>query len=497
MSLTRASTLLRGTLWNLLGQVLPVAAALVCVPRLVSGFGVDRFGVLSLAWMLIGYFTLFDLGIGGAVTRAVAERLATGDEDEVPGLVGTALALTLVLGTVGALLLGGGSEWLAYDALRVPPALREETRDLFRMLALSLPIVTTTAAMAGTLAAQQRFDVLNAIRVPMGIYTYAAPLLVLPIARDLRWVAIVLVTGRIVAAIAHLVACFRVTPGLRRGRLPIRRHLVAPLLRFGGWMTVSAVVGPLMVYFDRFLIGAFLSMTMVAYYTTSYDLTSRVGILSAPVVGVLFPALASAWTSEPSRAGRLFVWGLRAVGVLLFPVCFVLATFAPDLLRWWLGDAFAQHGTAVLRLVAIGTFVNGLAQVALALVQASGRPDLGARLHVLELPFYALTLVTLLRSRGIEGAAIAWLARVSLDALVLLTLAVRALPASTTGLGAAATLGAGALAAMIVGATLPSSGMRAALAAVVLIAFVVTAWRLLAQPTRRALAELGVPGTSA
>ena len=100
-NLTSGRTLFRGAIWNLLGQSLPVVAAFLFVPLLVRGLGIERFGILSLAWMLVGYFSLFDLGLGGALTRLVSDRLANRQDEEVPGLVWTALALTFPLGLVG------------------------------------------------------------------------------------------------------------------------------------------------------------------------------------------------------------------------------------------------------------------------------------------------------------------------------------------------------------------------------------------------------------
>src|SRR5262245_22543500 len=100
-----ARTLARGAAWSQIGQLLPVLAALLIVPPLVRGLGVERFGILWLAWMLIGYFTLFDLGVCGALTRLVAERVAAGRDEEVPALVWTALSLTLGMGALGGVVL--------------------------------------------------------------------------------------------------------------------------------------------------------------------------------------------------------------------------------------------------------------------------------------------------------------------------------------------------------------------------------------------------------
>src|SRR5437667_12210334 len=72
-NLTSGRVLARNTVWNLSGQLLPMIVAVITVPLLVRGLGVARFGVLSLSYVLIGYFSLFDLGIGRALTKLVAD----------------------------------------------------------------------------------------------------------------------------------------------------------------------------------------------------------------------------------------------------------------------------------------------------------------------------------------------------------------------------------------------------------------------------------------
>ncbi len=486
--LTGAWTLVRGTVWNQLGQVLPLLAALILIPTLIRALGVDRFGVLSLAWMLIGYFTLFDLGVSGALTRLVSERLAARREGEVPGLVWTALALTTTMGIVGAVLIAAAAPWLVGTALRVPPALQRETLQLTWVLACSLPLVTGTAALAGVLAAQQRFGVLNAIRVPMGILTYVAPLLALRVEQSLLSVGLALAAVRALGACAHLAACIAGTPGLGDG-IRLRRGFVRPILSFGGWMTVTAVVSPLMVYLDRFLIGGMLSLAMVAYYTTPYDLVQRFAILSMPVVTVMFPAFAASFDTDHDRTVRLFDWSVRGVATLLVPVVVVSVLLAPELLTLWLGGDFASHSSAVLRLLSLGMLLNGMAMIALSFLQSTGRPDLGARLHVLELPVYLLVLWLLIGRLGILGAALAWFLRVAADAAALFAMARRRIGPGSDAARTALLVGGGGTLLIAAGTALPGLGWRAGYALVLLAAFGVVVWRTVVVPGRRILLE--------
>src|SRR5918998_1230956 len=100
-NLTSGRLLARNTIFNFAGQAAPLLVALVAIPLLIEGLGTDRFGVLTLAWIVIGYFSLFDLGLGRAMTQLVAERLGRGCERGIPPVVWTALSLMLLLGLVG------------------------------------------------------------------------------------------------------------------------------------------------------------------------------------------------------------------------------------------------------------------------------------------------------------------------------------------------------------------------------------------------------------
>src|SRR6267142_5239625 len=120
VNLTGGRLLARNTIWNLLGMILPMAVAVVSIPPLVRALGIDRFGLLSLAWIVIGYFSLFDLGIGRALTKLVADRLAANDEQAIPPLAWTSLLLLFLLGALGGLITFAISPWLVHSAIKVP-----------------------------------------------------------------------------------------------------------------------------------------------------------------------------------------------------------------------------------------------------------------------------------------------------------------------------------------------------------------------------------------
>jgi O-antigen/teichoic acid export membrane protein/predicted O-methyltransferase YrrM len=484
--LTSGRLLARNTVWNLFGQLVPMAVGLIAVPPLVHALGVDRFGVLSLAWIVIGYFSLLDLGIGRALTKLVADKLGTGEDHSIPPLAWTALLFMLLLGSLGGVVISAMLPWLVHGVLKVPAALQAETLHGFYLLAVSIPVVTVTSGLRGILEAQQRFRILNLIRIPMSIFAFAGPLLALPFSHSLVPVIAILLFGRVVGLLAHLIACLHAMPLLRHNFV-VRRSILGPVVRLGGWMTVSNVISPFMVYLDRFLIGVFLSVGAVAYYTAPFDVVTRLLVIPGAVAGVLFPAFAASLTRDPDRVTLLLSRGVKSVFLATFPVILMIIVLAPEGLRIWLGPTFAQNGGSVLRWLAIGVFLNCLAQLPFALIQSAGRPDITAKLHLLELPIYLVAVCVLTKRLGIEGTAIAWTARVTLDAVLLFLMAHYLLSRKWKLLAKLGTATAATMLLMYLGAVPDRLAPKLEFLGLGLLAFGFAAWFLILDASERAL----------
>lgn len=482
-NLTHGRLLAGNTVWNLVGSCAPAVVAVFCLPVIKRDLGTDRLGVITLAWAVIGYFSFFDLGLSRALTKLVAEKLGQSRRDEVPSLVWTSLILMMLLGVFGALTSVGLSRWFVERLLKIPPSLQRETLYAFYAMSVSIPVVILTAGLRGVLEASQEFRLATAIRIPMGIFTYMGPLFVLPFSHSVTPIVITLVVGRTVACAAHFWACSQALPELWCVQ-SFRVSLVSPLLRFGSWMTVSNIVGPLMLTFDRFVVGAMVSITAVAYYATPYEVVTKLWLIPAALIGVLFPAFAAAG-GDRDRLAFLFDCGVKYIFIALFPMTLGLIAFAPEILRSWLGSDFAQQSTTVVRLLAVAVFLNGLANVPFAHLQSVGRADLTAKLHLCELPIYMGALFVLVKFLGIRGAAIAWLVRVVMDTAILFFLSRRALREYDLERAKLLLMFGLAVGAFVV-ATLPMSfGFKSVGVGCLLVAGGIGAWRRLLSPKEK------------
>jgi O-antigen/teichoic acid export membrane protein len=488
LDLTSGRLLARNTVWNLIGNGAPLLVAVFSIPVLIHGLGKDRFGILALAWTLIGYASLFDLGLGRALTQIVSRKLGSGEDHEVPRVVWTSLLLMLALGVFGAAIIALISPWLAHHALKIPAEMQSEVLRSFLLLGLAVPAVITTAGLRGLLEAHQRFDLVSALRIPTGIFTFVGPLLVLPFSHNLVPVVGILVVGRFLGCLAHLLVCFRVVPELRK-RVAWDGRSASPLLRFGGWMTVSNVIGPLMMNMDRFLIGGVISVTAVTYYATPYEVVTKLLVVPIAVVGVMFPAFSISFVKDPARAALLYSRSLKYILLALFPVVLLIVALAKNGLTLWLGADFAVHSSRAVQWLALGVLANSLALVPITFIQGIGRPDVTAKLHLLELPIYLGALFWLISVNGIVGAAIAWSARAIFDAFALFLLAKKFLPSGPPVMARTKALIAAATVTLLLGGLTLDFPAKVAFLFTAIVGFMLVTWFLILTPEERSLAQ--------
>lgn len=418
----------RNIVWSLLGAGLPLLIGVYAIPRLIDGLGAEKFGLLAIIWVGIGYFSLFDFGIGRALTKLVAEQVGVGNDERLGDLIKTSLQLLVLLGVIAALVVIGLTQVLIDSVFHVTESLRGEATWSLWILAVTLPFVVTTAGLVGLLQAYQRFRVISTIRIPLGLSNFLGPVLLLPYTDSLVVTTVVLAVSRVAASIAYYIYCrdyFRNTASNVIANNPL---VIRELFSFGGWVAVSNVVGPMMVYLDRFIIGSILGLVAVTYYVTPYEMVTRLWVVPNAFIDVLFPLLTTALVSNALRAKGLFSAAANALVVLMFPVIALLTLFSSDLLHVWLGEKFVSNSDWILKWLALGVYVNGFARLPFILLHSKGRPDITAKLHLCEMPLFVVVLWLFMQRWGVEGAAVAWTARIVVDTLLLFLLAILNVP---------------------------------------------------------------------
>lgn len=404
----------RNTAYNLVGSLLPLAVSLVTIPLYVGLIGEARYGVLAIAWLLLGYFGLFDLGLG----RATAQRIATlqGRTDgERAQTFWTALTLNVGLGAIGGLLVWPIAAYFFGHIFKIEDALRPEMQAAVLWLIIAVPMATLSGVLSGALEGRGRFLELNLISIFGTILFQLLPLAAaISLGVDLGILLPVALFARLLTLIMLFERCRR---HIIFGHPPsFVRAQAKKLLRFGSWVTVTSFVGPMMTIFDRFIIGATTGAKAVTYYTVPFQLAQHSTIIPNALTSALFPHFA---TTTPQESQRLAYEALRALVCLMTPLVAAGILFIEPFLAWWIVPEFASQASRAGQVILLGFWINGLARIPFAQLQAGGRPDLVAKCHLGEVLPYFGALYLGLNAFGLFGAAMVFSLRVFVDFVML------------------------------------------------------------------------------
>ena len=404
-----------------------MVVAVVATPFLFHELGPTRWGLFALALSLIGIFGIFDFGIGRALTKLLAERIAAGETAEAAALTRTGVTLLTGLGIVGGLALAALAPAWVDHGLHVTPREHGEVLQAVYVLCLAVPFVILNAALWGVISAFQKFKAANLVNMPILAFYYIGPLLVLRVVDSLVAVMLVLVACRIVMTFAYWRICIREMPSLASARCDWS-HARA-LGKLGGWMTISNLVWPILMYVDRFLVASVVSAAAAGYYATPSDLLGRFSLVSVAVMATAFPAMAASFRVDTAYATTLVRRSVLAITSILFVPSLVVVAFSHEILALWVGPGFADPAAPVMQWLGLAVILSAADAVISGFIDSIGRPDINAKFSIVELIAYVPILVLLLTLFGIEGAAIAWTIRVGIDLVVRAAIAIRLVPA--------------------------------------------------------------------
>jgi O-antigen/teichoic acid export membrane protein len=411
-------TITENILWNFLGQGWLFVLAFLATPYIIHALGVDLYGIYVLIAIVIDYFAFLQFGMGTAAVKYVAEYLARGDEEGILKTFWTGMITHLFMGILGMLLIFAASEVLVDRLFNIPPNARDTAIAVLRIGSIGFLISMIIGVAAGAIRAAGRFDLLNGLSILLGTLQIAAAVILLQQGFQLVEVVLSNVVIQFVGLVLYGYHVARLFPFLGSPRWDGKAF--RELLRFGSFVTVSGIVGPILTNIEKLFITSLCSVSALTYYAVPFSLMNRLSVLPSSFSAVLFPAFSALQGSNNVAAIRDLYLRSTLYLLLLYwaPLMFFLY-FGGPFLSLWIGVDFAEKSTVVLVILGIAGLVNAVAYPAATVLQGLDKPQWPAFFHLAEMVVYLPAGYLLIREYGIIGAAAAWLLRVFIDTVLL------------------------------------------------------------------------------
>lgn len=404
-------SLIKNSTWNVVGYIIPTLVAIPTMGLISRILGVEAFGIYTLFFAFFGYASIFDLGLSRAIIRHIA--LYSNNQEYQGRVYSTASMFILAISIICSVIIYLFASKIV-SILSVSSNLLTETIDSLKYLSISIPALLLMQIGVGTLEGMQKFRLINIQKIFTSSIMCIGPFIFVYKMKSLdgaalglcfaRYINLLITVNSVIKSIKHIKICFY-------------KEIAIDLVQFGGWVTVSNIISPLMSYLDRFILSNYFGATKVAYYSSPAELISRLSFIPGAVSRTIFPMLTAAdkrsQVNDITRTSYKIVFFVTVIIVTLFFL------FAEKILTTWLGGEYKGVPVTVLRILLFGYIFNSLAQIPFAKIQAAGYSKFTAIIHAAELLPYLTLLLVLMNIYGIEGVAVAWSARVMFDYILL------------------------------------------------------------------------------
>jgi O-antigen/teichoic acid export membrane protein len=398
---------LSNSAYGVLDYVAQPVAMLIAAPILLHHLGLAAYGIWLIASAAVGAGSIVSSGFGDAVIQRVATLRASADLDGIRRVIANMLAINLILSGALASVLWVLIPFIVPRITHFDPALRSSCLWSLRIGSVLIVLKSIESVFISAQRAFERY----APAVRIGI---ASRLLATGLAMILA------VSGYGVAALM-VGTCVLVALGAVAQWAALRRHLGGGLLRpafdlatsvelasFGGFTWLQAVSGVLFSQADRLLLGTTLGASAVAYYGICVQMAQPIHGLTAAGLHFLFPHLALRVAAGPLSVVRRPIFTALSLNLVAAAGMTAGLTVAgPRLLRLWMGPGFASHSAGLLPLLAAGFGLLAMNVTAHYTLLAMGRVRLVTAANVAGGIAMLAAMLLLVRSHGVQGAALA------------------------------------------------------------------------------------------
>ena len=398
----------------------------VSTPIVVHHLGAEQYGILSLSLTIVNFLALLDAGISTTLVRFVADRRAVHDTTGLNRFVSASFAIYLIVGVLAVAATVVFAVYFSDKLFNFTKAGVTPAKFAFAFAGVAFLFTFLSKIFGAVILGLQRNDLNALLKIAITASTGIGTIVLVYVGFGVR--ALVLLSALVAAfglagywvVARRLLPHLHVRPGAGKGSF-------ASTLRFSGWIFLANTMAFLLFQLDRIFLGALKDVSLVTYYAIPGSVASYLYVAVANLASITIAVATGLFArQERERVVRLYVRATRFV--LLFLIAFGIPALvlARPILKFWIGEAFADRSTGVFRLLILTHVALGLTVLSYNVVLAAGRPRILGLFNLLTLGANVVLILVLIPKYGLIGAAWAYLLSV-LPLLLLLVYAERRL----------------------------------------------------------------------
>ena len=392
---------------------------LVLLPFNLAHLGQSTYGLWMVAASITAYFSILDLGYGGALVKFVAQYRAKRDAAAINEILSTLWILFTAVGVVAWLV----AAVLAYNLdvfFGLTPDQAVTGRYVLLIVSANVAVGFAFSVFGAVINGFQRYDLNNFVGMASSVLVAVVNVAVLAAGYGLVELVAATTAVRLASYAVYRYNAYRVYPALSISVRLARGARLREVTGFSAFMLLLDWAAKVNYSVDALVIGSVLGTAPVAVWTVAQRLAEGVQRITNQLNEVLFPAVVD--SDAENRADRLqliFIQGTRLSLAAVLPAACTLGLLAGPVITAWVGPGY-EAAIVVLHVLALVVAIRVGTATSTTVLKGAGKHRLLALNNVVTAAGNLLLSLVLVRRFGMAGVAYGTLVPVAAASLFVL-----------------------------------------------------------------------------
>ena len=396
--------IIHGSSLRVVGLGVTILVGFFIMPFLVHHLGDQLYGYWALIGSILGYYGILDLGVTSAVQFYVAKALGEKDLEAANRAISTSFFAFGVLGSiilVVTFLLAFLSHLFVHDAAQAALF-----RNVLLIMGIGAAIGFPGRAFLGALSAHLRWDLISIIGLSTLLLRTAIIVAAIEAGGGLVALALAAVVTDVLGCVCYYLVLRRIQHPVHVSAAYATLSALKGIVRYSAFTFIVKISDQLRFYIDVWVVGAFLSVSVVTHYAISSRLAMSFMDVMIALIGLLNPWFTLLLGSKDyGGIRRVLKFGTKVSVSFATIIALLLIVYGREFIHGWMGANYVDAYWPLAILVA-GIFCDVAQQPSVAYLFGSSLNRFLAQITLFEAIANVILSLYWVRIYGMAGVAL-------------------------------------------------------------------------------------------
>lgn len=357
MSRTKSAFL--GSVSSQLFSILALVLSMVATPLILKVLNKEEYGLVSILMQVISYLTLFDFGLGAAISRSLAAN--RGEDDTSKTAVNKIISTSFIIySLLGLLVMITGCLFAPYvpQVFKMAPELEDISVNILYTLSIFVGLQFPLRVFSSIFYAHQKQLMYNTIGLGITLINLGLPVILLYNGFGLWSYVYTNLVASVISITITIITIRKYYSYLKIRLSFFDQKLLSEMFHFGFFIFLNALAGQIIFYTDRFFIGSIVSLSAITMFSLTTKATEIARELIFRITDNAYPAMVEISSKEGDAKLKRIHQKLLLVTVCLTSIATWMVFILDEwFLKLWVGNGyFAGETVLILSLMLMAQY---------------------------------------------------------------------------------------------------------------------------------------------